>query len=100
MPLTDGVRILVFQQYPKEFRDALYLVLLNSQAHTGRAPNAAAKLPPVLWQHVFSFCTPLWFFADRRLQAIKTERMELRQFSIEDEMEGSARVRDGQCVIA
>jgi hypothetical protein len=40
------------QTYPKDFRDVAMLLLLNSQAHERRAPNPAARVPPVVWQQV------------------------------------------------
>lgn len=42
----------VTQTYPKDFRDVAMLLLLNSQAHERRAPNPAARVPPVIWQQV------------------------------------------------
>jgi hypothetical protein len=55
--------------FPKEFKDAVFLLLLSSK----RAGRQQGALPSEIWEQVFSFCSPLWFFKDGKAKAIAFE---------------------------
>lgn len=57
------------------------LLLLNSQAHERRAPNPAARVPPVIWQQVrlllqhIYMCIYIWNLLVYSIYIVNVEKM-------------------------